>query len=246
MPDYSGWGYRGSLGWIKHVGDDFAFSLAASAQREKNGFPDFRTFGWNTPANSGATPANPAGNTGDLNGDGVPDNTTWGLNTEIKEVTQDRYAISGGAGWRVNDELTIKGDALWSQYEIKENQFQAWYGNNITGNWANGNSSIYNAPGNSYQIVNGSVVAADLNNAFPNYESEIARYDEKHTLAVLGLERRVENRRLGQPGRRFLFRCLAHQPLAGNRAIGCLPAQSGIQRHRRSGTLWRNAGRQSG
>jgi iron complex outermembrane recepter protein len=187
LPDYSGWGYRGSLGLIKHVGDDFAFSLAASAQREKNGFPDFRTFGWNTPVNSGATPANPAGNTGDLNGDGVPDNTTWGLNTEIKEVTQDRYAFSGGAGWRVNDELTIKGDALWSQYEIKENQFQAWYGNNITGNWANGNSSIYNAPGNSYQIVNGSVVAADLNNAFPNYESEIARYDEKHTLAVLGL-----------------------------------------------------------
>ncbi len=187
LPDYSGWGYRGSLGLIKHVGDDFAFSLAASAQREKNGFPDFRTFGWNTPANSGATPANPAGNTGDLNGDGIPDNTTWGLNTEIKEVTQDRYAFAGGAGWRVNDELTIKGDALWSQYEIKENQFQAWYGNNITGNWANGNSSIYNAPGNSYQIVNGSVVAANLNNAFPNYESEIARYDEKHTLAVLGL-----------------------------------------------------------
>jgi TonB-dependent receptor len=187
LPGYSPYGYRASLGFIKHVNDDFAFSLAASAQREKNAFPDFRTFGWNTPANSGATPANPAGNTGDLNGDGVPDNTTWGLNTEIKEVTQDRYGFAGGAGWRVNDELTIKADGLWSQYEIKENQFQAWYGNNITGNWANGNSAIYNAPGNSYQIVNGSVVAANLYNSFPNYESEIARYDEKHTLAVLGL-----------------------------------------------------------
>ena len=143
---------------IKHVGDDLPFSLAATRAAREKRLPDFRTFGWNS-CNSGATPANPAGNTGDLNGDGVPDNTTWGLNTEIKEVTQDRYAFSGGAGWRVNDELTIKGDALWSQYEIKENQFQAWYGN-ITGNWANGNSSIYNAPGNSYQIVNGSVVAA--------------------------------------------------------------------------------------
>ena len=180
LPGYSPVGYRGSGGYIGHINDDFAVSIAASVQREKNGFPDFRTFGWNTPINSG-------GNTGDLNGDGKPDNTTWGLNTEIKEVTQDRYALAGGMGWRVNDELTIKGDALWSQYQIKENQFQTWYGNNITGNWANGNAAAYNAPGNSYNIVNGSVVSATLNGAYPNYESEIARYREKHTLAVAGL-----------------------------------------------------------
>jgi TonB-dependent receptor len=178
LPGYNSLGYRASGGMIKHINDDFAVSLAASAQREKNGFPDFRTFSWNTPGN---------GNPGDLNGDGVPDSTTYGLNTEIKEVTQDRYALAGGAGWRANDSLTIKADALWSQYEIKENQFQTWYGNNITGNWANGNLATYNAPGSSYQIVNGSVVAADLNNAYPNYESEIARYDEKHTLGTLGL-----------------------------------------------------------
>ena len=187
LPGYSPVGYRASGGMIKHINDDFAISIAASAQREKNGFPDFRTFGWNTPANSGANATNPSGATGDLNGDGKPDNTTWGLNTEIKEVTQDRYALALGAGWRANDNLTIKADGLWSQYQIKENQFQAWYGNNITGNWANGNSAIYNAPGSSYQIVNGSVVAADLNGAYPNYESAIARYQEKHTLAVGGL-----------------------------------------------------------
>jgi TonB-dependent receptor len=181
LPGYNPIGYRGSGGYIGHINDDFAVSIAASVQREKNGFPDFRTFGWNTPANAGP------GNTGDLNGGGAPTNTTWGLNTEIKEVTQDRFALAGGAGWRVNDELTIKADALYSEYEIKENQFQAWYGNNITGNWANGDSAIYNAPGNSYQVVNGSVVAANLNNAYPNYESEIARYDEQHSLLALGL-----------------------------------------------------------
>ncbi len=180
LPSYNSLGYRASGGIIKHINDDFAVSLAASAQREKNGFPDFRTWGWNTPSTQGT-------NTGDLNHDGVPDNTTWGLNTEVKEVTQDRYAIAGGAGWRASDSLTIKADALWSQYEIKENQFQAWYGNNITGNWGNFGSAIYNAPGSSYHIVNGTVVAANLNGAYPNYESEIARYDEKHTLASLGL-----------------------------------------------------------
>jgi iron complex outermembrane receptor protein len=181
LPHYNPVGYRGSVGWVSHFNDDFAIALAASAQQEKNGFPDFRTFGWNTPDNAGA------GNTGDLNGDGKPDNTTWGLNTEVKEVTQTRYAFSASPAWRANDNLTIKGDALYSQYEIKENQFQAWYGNNITGNWADGNAGVYNAPGNSYQIVNGSVVAASLNNAFPNYESAIARYTEKHQLFVTGL-----------------------------------------------------------
>jgi iron complex outermembrane receptor protein len=180
LPGYNSLGYRASGGMIKHINDDFAVSLALSAQREKNGFPDFRTWGWNTPSTQGV-------NTGDLNGDGVPDNTTWGLNTEVKEVTQDRYAVAGAAGWRASDSLTIKADALWSQYEIKENQFQAWYGNNITGNWGNFGKGIYNAPGSSYQIVNGTVVAANLNGAYPNYENEIARYDEKHTLGSLGL-----------------------------------------------------------
>jgi len=190
MPNYSGVGFRGSGGIIKHINDDFAVSLAGSVQREKNGFPDFRTFGWNTPDNAGITTL-PTGakipNTGDLNGDGVPDNTTWGLNTEVKEVTQDRYAVAGGAGWQVSDDVQIKADALWSQYHIKENQFQTWYGNNITGNWQNSNAGLYNAPGNSYQIVNGSVVAANLNGAYPNVQNEIARYNEKHTLIMTGL-----------------------------------------------------------
>jgi iron complex outermembrane recepter protein len=189
LPHYNGLGYRGSAGYVGHISDDLAVSLAGSVQREKNGFPDFRTFSWNTPFNAGT------GNTGDLNGDGRPDNTTYGLNTEVKEVTQDRYALAGSAAWQAAEDVTIKADALWSQYQIKENQFQAWFGNNITGNYGDSNSAIYNAPGNSYQIVDASVVAANLNNAFPNYESEIARYREKHTLIVTGLN--VE----WQPGR---------------------------------------------
>ena len=51
LPGYNAVGYRGSGGYIGHINDDFAVSIAASVQREKNGFPDFRTFGWNTPAN---------------------------------------------------------------------------------------------------------------------------------------------------------------------------------------------------
>jgi iron complex outermembrane recepter protein len=186
LPDYSGVGYRTSGGVIKHVNDDFAFSLVASAQREKNGFPDFRTFGWNTPINSGATPANPNGNTGSLTGNGVPDNTTYGLNTEVKELTEDRYALAGAIAWNAGSDLTMKLDTLWSQYHIEENQFQAWYGNNITGNYGDADAQYYNAPGSSYQTANGTVVAANLNGAYPDYESLIARYNERHTLIATG------------------------------------------------------------
>jgi len=203
LPHYDPLGFRGSAGYVGHINDDLAFSLAVSAQKEKNGFPDFRTFGWNTPDNAGA------GHTGDLNGDGTPDNTTWGLVTELKEVVQDRHAFSGALGWRASDNLEIKADALYSQYEINEDQFQAWYGNNVLGNWDNGNSDMYNgvagvptaanpnppnysSTGNHYQIVDGSVVAATLNNnctncSWPNYQSSINNYAEKHSLLVTGL-----------------------------------------------------------
>jgi len=181
LPHYSPWGYRGSAAYVSHLSDRFAVALAASVQKEKNGFPDFRTFGWNTPESTG-------GHTGDLNGDGKPDNTTWGLVTEVKEVTQDRAAFVANAGWQPTDSLAINADSLYSRYTISENQFQTWYANNILGNWDNGNAGVYNAAGNTYKIVNGSVVAANLtNNAFPNYQSEINRYKERHELQVYGL-----------------------------------------------------------
>jgi TonB-dependent receptor len=186
LPNYSPFGLRASGAYITHVTDNFAIALAASYQKEKNGFPDFRTFGWNTPDGSGATPDNPAGNTGDLNGDGVPDNTNWGLVTEVKEVQQDRKAFMGAIGWRPNGELTVKFDALYSNYTIQENQFQTWYANNL-GNWNNSNFDKYNCATCSYSIVNHSVVAVDLPDSFPDYQSQIARYEEEHSLLVGGL-----------------------------------------------------------
>ena len=44
----------------------------------------------------------------------------WGAQTEVKELQQDRYGLAGAAEWRVNDNLVIKADALWSSYIISE------------------------------------------------------------------------------------------------------------------------------
>lgn len=203
LPHYDPYGLRASGAYISHITDNFAIAIAASYQKEENGFPDFRTFGWNTPDNSGATPVEnaglgepgPTGHTGDLNGDGVPDNTNWGLVTETKEVTQTREAIMGAAGWRPTSNITVKFDSLYSAYTIFENQFQTWYGNNL-GNWANSpigtdpqgsNAAKYNCAGCSYTIEDNSVVAANLPNSYPDYQPNIARYVERHSLLVGGL-----------------------------------------------------------
>lgn len=179
LPNYSPWGFRGSAGVVTHLTDNLAVAVAGSVQRSKNGFPDFRTWGWNTPSTQGP-------NTGDLNGDGQPDNTAWGLNTEIKNVVQDRFAVVGNVGWKPTDDLTINWDTLYSKYTIGEDQFQTWYGNNVLGNWGNFGSGTYNAPGASYDILNGTVVAADLPNSWANYQSVIAKYKEVHDLFATG------------------------------------------------------------
>jgi TonB-dependent receptor len=179
LPDYSPWGLRASAGFFKHLSDDFAIGIAGSYQKEKNGFPDFRTFGWNTALNSG-------GNNGDLNGDGVADDTTWGLVTEVKEVVQDRWAVTGTAGWHASPDLTINLDVLYSQYTINEHQAQTWYGNNFMGNWDNSAFGQYNCPTCHYTILDGAVVAGNLPGSFPNYQSALALYHEQHSLFVTG------------------------------------------------------------
>lgn len=188
LPHYDPLGYRADVGYITHVSDTLAFDVTAAVQRQKNGYPDFRTWGWNTPFNSGSNKSQPDGtNTGDLNGDGIPDNTTYGLNTELKEIAEDRRAVTSTVAWRPSDALTLKWDGLYTEYHIFERDFQAWYGNNILGNWDNGNASIYNAPGSSYRIVNDTVVAANLYGANSDYESVIANYNEKSSLLATGI-----------------------------------------------------------
>jgi TonB-dependent receptor len=207
LPHYDPWGGRGSVAFVRHLNDRFAVAVAGSYQREKNGFPMFRTFNWNTPSSTGANaagipvgPANP-GHTGDLTGTApcgtgvypspqgcIVEDTTYGLVEDVKEIQQDRFAVMGAAGWKANDNLTINFDTLYSAYTIGEDNFQTWYGNNFLGNWNNGNYGAYNAADASYTVVNGAVVAGHFPSAFPNYQTEIARYREKHWLAVYGLD----------------------------------------------------------
>ncbi len=195
LPHYSPWGMRGSTTYITHLSQNFAIALGASFQREKNGYESFQGWGYN-PASSW--------NAGDVTGDGIPDATPWGAQTEVTEIQQDRTAFTGTADWRANSNLRFKLDALYSGYTIHEDQFQAWYGNGTWGDWtafptsppvhtpcdgsaASKYGCVAGVANPNVTTLGGVVVAANLPNSYADLQNTIALYGERHTLVVGGL-----------------------------------------------------------
>ena len=187
IPDYDPMGYRGSGSFTHSVGDNFAFNLGASVQRQKNAFPSFQGWGFNDGT------INPGNATGDLTGDGVPDPTPWGAQTEVKKLTEDRFGVNGAIGWRVGDNFELNIDALYSKFTIDEDQNQAWYGRNgTTGNWANGSAGCYNSLPSDYTLSGNTVVAATLENCYSSVTNVIAQYTEDKDLLVTGANAKWE------------------------------------------------------
>lgn len=137
LPHYDPLGFRGSIGLNYHITDNFAFSLAGSIQRQKNGYSTLKFWtentnqpdtGWGNPANlTGNDPTKlitlPDGSFALTGGNPAP----WGGSTEVKNLQQDRYGLAGAAEWRANNNLLIKADGLISSYVISENQFEQYY-----------------------------------------------------------------------------------------------------------------------
>lgn len=181
IPNYEPWGYRGSASYVGQVSDDFAFVLGVSVQKQKNAYPSLQGWGFNDSS------IRSGDNSGDLDGDGARDATPWGAQTEIKMLDENRTGFMAGAEWAPSDSFKLKIDGLFSRISISEDQNQSWFGNNgVWGNWGNGNFGAYNGAGSSYTIVNDTVVAATLANAYASVTNVIAHYTEQKTLLVTG------------------------------------------------------------
>ena len=95
IPNYSEWGYRGSLSLVGEFADNFGAALAITAQNQKNGFPSFQGWGFNDDR-SGGWPS-------DIDGDGTVDYNPWGAQTEVKKLDVDRIGFVGALQWRSGD-----------------------------------------------------------------------------------------------------------------------------------------------
>jgi TonB-dependent receptor len=171
IPGYSDWGYRGSLSLVGEVAPDFGVALAVTTQNQKNGFPSFQGWGYNDDR-SGGLP-------GDVDGDGNPDYTPWGAQTEVKKLDVDRMGIVGALQWRPSDTFELNFDAVYSDFSINEDQNQAWYGG--FGNWDGGDSWKYL----DYEFDGQDIVAANIN--WGSVRNVIAKYTEDKDVFSSGL-----------------------------------------------------------
>ena len=206
-------GYRGSGSFTHSVGDNFAFNLGVSVQRQKNAFPSFQGWGYNDGT------INPGNATGDLDGDGIPNPTPWGAQTEVKKLTEDRVGVNGAIGWRVGDNFELNVDALYSKFTIDEDQNQAWYGRNgTTGNWDNGNAGCYNSAPSDYTTVGETVVAATLDELLRLGHQRDRAVHRRQGSAGRRRQRQVELGTLDHQRRPFAFGCHA-RPIAGRHSV---------------------------
>ena len=181
IPDYDPMGYRGSGSFTHSIGDNFAFNLGVSAQRQKNAFPSFQGWGFNDGT------VNPGNATGDLDGDGVPNPTPWGAQTEVKKLTEDRFGrerrhrLAGRRQLRTQPRRLVfevhhrrrpEPGLVWPQRHHR--------------NWDNGNAGCYNSTPSEYTTVGETVVAATLENCYSSVTNAIAKYTEDKDLLVAG------------------------------------------------------------
>ncbi|HEY2068902.1 MAG TPA: TonB-dependent receptor [Rhizomicrobium sp.] len=197
--NYDPWGLRASGAWVDQVTSNFAIAIGGSFQREKDGYSSFQGWGYNLAppyASLGSSTA------GDVTGDGIPDSTPWGAQTEISEIQQDRTSLIGAAQWRPTSALEFRWDALYSNYDIDESQQQQWYGrNNAWGDYTTpepatlpgsacygATSWAYDCPAfNGSETANHVITAATLTNAYSSVTNVLAHYTEQHSLLATGI-----------------------------------------------------------
>jgi len=173
VPGYSPYGYRGSFSWIKQVDDNWGFAFAANIQDQKNAYPSVQ--GWGFTDDSSAM---------DVDGDGTLDYSSWGGQTELKQLDQKREGLMGAVQWRSGN-WDVKLDGLYSDNKINEDQNQTWFNS-----WA---YSVYSASnpyataGSSYTLAGNDIVAGTLAGSYAEMDQVVSLYDEDKWISVVGL-----------------------------------------------------------
>ncbi len=180
FPGYDGLGYRGAISFVKKLTPDLGIVIGVTSQKQKNGYESVQGWGYNSGADNGPVLASqPTTNY----------NTPWGAQSEGDRLTETRFGVSGGLQYRPSQSFQLSYDVLYSDIKIDEDQDQAWYGNNVWGNWDGGNYQNYKdgatQSGKLPTIQNGDIVAASTTWAPDN--SVVAHYTEDKKLLVTGL-----------------------------------------------------------
>ena len=124
IPDYSPWGDRLSASLVQPVGDNVGVALGVTSQTQKNAFPSYQAWGFNTPGSW--QPGLPLRG-GDLDGLGRAGFVPWGIQLEVGRMHTERVGLLGALQFQPSDSIDIKYDALYAEFDMKIDQDQTWY-----------------------------------------------------------------------------------------------------------------------
>jgi TonB-dependent receptor len=178
IPDYSTLGNRFSGSWTKKVSDRVGFAVGFAHQQQKNAYPSYQAWGFNT---GGLGQGNMPAGGGDLTGRGDFGYVPWGTQTEIKKLDTKREAALAVLEFKPSDTVTVKVDSLYTVYKIDEEQNQTWYQD--IGNWDNGEAGTYS----NATIVNQRAVAITANEWTGGIRNVLAAYDQDNSVFSNGV-----------------------------------------------------------
>jgi TonB-dependent receptor len=167
-------GYRASGAYVAKFTSDVGFVVAASLQKQQNGYENVMGGGWNNAA------PGPAVENGPLV------QNPWGASIEEKGIETTRASLSTSLQWRAGDVFEGRVDLLGSRVNMSEHDVGGWYSD--WGNWAGYETGTAANPGFTNNVIkNGSLVATDMtfDSTFNSYS---ARYKQDMELAAAGLD----------------------------------------------------------
>ncbi|MDN4504330.1 TonB-dependent receptor [Alteromonadaceae bacterium BrNp21-10] len=169
LPDTDGNGHKASISYVDKLSDTFGFALGLTYQDQPSLERGVQSWDYNNDVNRG-----------DLNSNGVTEHAPWGVVVKSKRGSNERLGGLAIVEWKPVEDMTVKGDLFYSQFDIQEHDDQLGPGD--LGNWADDESGprgwgadFYDAssvPPTIIQRADGSeqiVAGSQLNNGLTNY-----------------------------------------------------------------------------
>ena len=187
IPDYNQWGNKLSGSLVKAFNNKIGIALGVASQKQKNAFPSYQGWGFNTPASW--QPSLPVGG-GDLDGQGTTGYVPWGAQIEVGKIETDRIGLLGTLQFRPSDAIDIRYDVLYSEFDMDVEQDQTWYQG--TGNLNNLQAGLYS----DVVVVDDRALAATARSPVPGCihraDGSIPQcFDIRHVLAMYDQENSV-------------------------------------------------------
>ncbi len=172
LPNYDTMGYRASGAYVTKLTPALGWVVAASVQKQKNGYENVMGGGWNNAAPGPVTVGGPLVQ------------NPWGASFEEKAIDTERSSLSSSLQWKPSDIFEGRLDALKSDIKITENADGGWYTD--WGNWGGYETGTTANPGFTNNVVeNGALVKTDMT-FNSTYNPYVARYEQDMKLFAVG------------------------------------------------------------